>query len=239
MFAESLLESSPHIAHRAGWAKLISLLLQCLSLAVMLSVPLFQVERLQVIAPPPSIRLTSVQQPVITHSDTARLSSRAAQETEYVMLQPPSIPPHIAHLNDLGENIPATPNLGTLCASNCGGSISIGNIVTAGNMDAPRPAPPSRVLNVSEMQLGTLVRKVLPDYPAIAKQIRLQGAVVLLATIAKDGHVEHVEPVTGPRMLVAAAKRAVEQWQYRPYMLNHEPVEVQTQITVNFILNRE
>ena len=87
------------------------------------------------------------------------------------------------------------------------------------------------------MQLGALVHKVLPEYPAIAKQIRLQGAVVLLATIAKDGHVEHVEPISGPAMLVLPAKRAVEQWQYRPYILNHEPVEVQTQITVNFILN--
>jgi protein TonB len=88
------------------------------------------------------------------------------------------------------------------------------------------------------MQLGALVHKVLPEYPAIAKQIHLQGAVVLLATIAKTGRVEHIEPISGPAMLVAPAMRAVHQWQYRPYILNHEPVEVQTQITVNFVLNQ-
>jgi protein TonB len=106
-------------------------------------------------------------------------------------------------------------------------------------MDIPRPAPAKGPVRVSEMQLGALIRKVLPEYPAIAKQVHQQGAVVLLATIAKDGHVEHVQPVSGPAMLVAPAMRAVEQWQYRPYVLNHEPVEVQTQITVNFLLNRE
>jgi protein TonB len=237
MFAESLLESSPHIGHRAGWAKLSSLLLQCTAVAVVLAVPLFHIERLQALAPPPSVRLTSVQQPVVTHPDTARLSSGAVAET-YEIVQPPSIPSQMARMNDAREGTPGTPNLGTVCLTGCGGGVSLGNIVSTGTMDVPRPAPPTRPLHVSEMQLGTLVRKVLPEYPAIAKQIRLQGAVVLLATIAKDGHVENVEPVSGPAMLVLPAKRAVEQWQYRPYILNHEPVEVQTQITVNFVLNQ-
>ena len=89
------------------------------------------------------------------------------------------------------------------------------------------------------MQLGDLVHRVTPEYPAIAKQIHLQRAVVLLATIGKDGHVEQVKAISGPPLLQNAAKQAVAQWQYRPYVLNHEPIEVQTQITVNFVLNRE
>jgi len=89
------------------------------------------------------------------------------------------------------------------------------------------------------MQLGDLVRKVVPEYPAIAKQLHIQGTVMLLATVGKDGHVEHVRSVSGPPLLVNSAKQAVEQWQYRPYLLNHEPVIVETQITVNFVLNRE
>jgi protein TonB len=89
------------------------------------------------------------------------------------------------------------------------------------------------------MQLGDLVRKVVPEYPTIAKQLRMQGSVVLLATVGKDGRVEHVQTVSGPPLLVRSAREAVEQWQYRPYLLNHEPVVVQTQITVNFVLNRE
>jgi protein TonB len=89
------------------------------------------------------------------------------------------------------------------------------------------------------MQLGDLVRKVVPDYPTIAKQLGIQGSVLLTATVGKDGRVEHVQVVSGPPLLVHSAKQAVEQWQYRPYLLNHEPVVVQTQITVNFVLNRE
>lgn len=99
----------------------------------------------------------------------------------------------------------------------------------------PHATKPPRV---SEMQLGDLIRKVIPEYPIIAKQIHLEGAVVLLATVGKDGRVEHVQPVSGPPLLVRPAMIAVEQWQYRPYMLNQEPVVVQTQITVNFVLNR-
>ena len=236
MFAESLLESSPHIGHRAGWAKLSSLLIQCTAVAVVLAIPLFHIERLQVLPPPPSIRLTSVQ-PVV-RTEAVDLSRGAASENSYTMVQPRSIPPTLPRGDEHNDAVPGVPNVGSLCVSGCGSGIPIGNIVSSGPMAPPRPAPPRRPLPVSEMQLGTLVRKVLPEYPAIAKQIRLQGAVVLLATIAKDGHVEHVEAISGPPMLVLPAKRAVEQWQYRPYILNHEPVEVQTQITVNFVLNQ-
>jgi protein TonB len=89
------------------------------------------------------------------------------------------------------------------------------------------------------MQLGDLVRKLVPEYPAIAKQLHIEGPVVLLATIGRSGRVEQVQVLRGPALLQRAAKQAVEQWQYRPYVLNHEAIEVQTQITVNFVLNRE
>lgn len=238
MFAESLLESSPHIGHRAGWTKLTSLLLQSTAVAVVLAIPLFHIERLQVIPPPPSIRLTSVQQPV-TATETTRLSRGMESAPSYTILQPPSIPSTVARVNDRSEAGPGVPVVGPICVTSCGAGFPIANIVSSGSMNIPHPAAPTRPLHVSEMQLGTLVRKVLPEYPAIAKQIRLQGAVVLLATIRKDGSVKDVQPVSGPALLQESAKRAVEQWQYRPYVLNREPVEVQTQITVNFVLNRD
>lgn len=238
MFAESLLESSPHIGHRAGWAKLTSLLLQCMGIAVILAIPLFHIERLQVLPPPPSIRLTNVQQPVV-RTETADLTQRAASETPYTMLQPRSIPTTIARVDDRNDAVPGPPNVSAICVSGCESAIPIGSIVSSGSMSPPRPAPPNHPVPVSEMQLGALVRKVLPEYPAIAKQMRQQGSVVLTATIGKDGRVKNVEPLSGPALLVAPAIRAVKQWEYRPYILNHEPVEVQTQITVNFLLNRE
>jgi len=238
MFAESLLESSPHIGHGAGWAKLTSLLLQCTAIAVVLAIPLFHIERLHVLPPPPSIRLASVQRPVV-RTEPTDLTRGAASETSYTILQPRSIPTTIARVDDRNDATSEVPQVGPLCVTNCSSGLPITTIINSSGFSVPKPPPPTRPVPVSEMKLGALVRKVLPEYPAIAKQMRQQGAVVLMATIGKDGRVENVQPLRGPALLVGPAIRAVEQWQYRPYILNHEAVEVQTQITVNFVLNRE
>jgi len=83
---------------------------------------------------------------------------------------------------------------------------------------------------------GLLVHQVKPNYPALAKQARIQGSVVLQAAIGKDGSIQNLRLVSGHPMLAPAAIEAVKQWKYRPYFLNGEPVEVDTQITVNFTL---
>jgi protein TonB len=85
---------------------------------------------------------------------------------------------------------------------------------------------------------GNLIRRVEPQYPAIAKQIHLEGVVVLNAIISREGNIERVDVASGPGVLALAAREAVRQWKYRPYFLNGEPVEVETQITVNFTLDR-
>ncbi|HWY21436.1 MAG TPA: energy transducer TonB [Candidatus Acidoferrum sp.] len=98
----------------------------------------------------------------------------------------------------------------------------------------PRPAPlPVRVSHMSE---GDLVRKVLPTYPSLARSARIQGQVLLQAVISKQGAIENLRVLAGHPMLVPAAIEAVRQWRYRPYVLNNEAVEVETQITVNFSL---
>jgi protein TonB len=81
-----------------------------------------------------------------------------------------------------------------------------------------------------------LVHRVQPEYPPIAKAARIQGQVLLRAVIAKDGSIENLRVVSGHPMLVTSALNAVRQWQYRPYLLNGDAVEVDTQITVNFVL---
>ena len=236
MFADSLLESAPHPGHRAAWSKLVSVFLQCLALAFALSIPLFHVERLQFVPPLPSIRMTNVQQPPVMHQESAAASSAPALPNQIV--EPKWIPRTVARVDDGWSQSGPTP-LGPLCGASCGNSIPITNIISAGppmiTVTQPHSTKPPRV---SEMQLGGLIRRVIPEYPIIAKQMRLEGAVVLLATVGKDGRVEHVQPVSGPPLLVRPAMLAVQQWQYRPYLLNHEPVVVQTQITVNFVLNR-
>ena len=85
---------------------------------------------------------------------------------------------------------------------------------------------------------GNLIHRVEPQYPAIARQIHLEGAVVLKAMISKEGNIEQLEVASGPGLLAVAAKEAVRQWKYRPYFLNGQPIEVETQITVNFVIGQ-
>jgi protein TonB len=85
---------------------------------------------------------------------------------------------------------------------------------------------------------GLLVRKVTPNYPQMAKIARVQGPVVLAAVIDKDGTIQNLHVLsTASPLLNQAAIDAVKQWKYKPYVLNGEPVVVDTQITVNFTLS--
>ena len=89
---------------------------------------------------------------------------------------------------------------------------------------------------VSDMMQASLIHRVEPVYPPIAKAARVSGTVVLQATISKSGTIENLKVVSGNAMLQSAALDAVRQWRYRPYMLNGEPVEVDTTINVVFNL---
>jgi protein TonB len=81
-----------------------------------------------------------------------------------------------------------------------------------------------------------LMYQMRPQYPRLAVQARIQGTVVLQAVIGKDGTVQDLRLISGHPLLAPAAIEAVKQWRYRPYLLNNEPVEVDTQINVNFTL---
>jgi protein TonB len=87
------------------------------------------------------------------------------------------------------------------------------------------------------MLQGNLIRRVEPTYPPLARNARIEGSVVLTATISKAGTIENLRVLSGHPLLVSAAIDAVRQWRYRSYILNNEPVEVETQITVNFRLS--
>lgn len=101
----------------------------------------------------------------------------------------------------------------------------------------PQDAVPQRV-RVSQGVASALVAdKVDPVYPPLARQARIQGTVVLHVIIGKDGGIATLDLVSGHPMLAPAAIAAVKQWKYRPYLLNGEPVEVDTQILINFTLD--
>ncbi len=103
----------------------------------------------------------------------------------------------------------------------------------------PAFKPVLQSLNISQgVSQGLLIKKVAPSYPTAAQRMRIEGTVELLATISKDGAITHVKVLSGDAQLTKAATDAVKQWKYKPYLLNGEPVEIQTQITVNFKLPR-
>ncbi len=102
---------------------------------------------------------------------------------------------------------------------------------------AAAQAMPDRVRVSSGVTSGLLQTKVNPNYPPLARQARIQGAVILRVVISKTGDVQDVQLISGHPMLAPAAIEAVKQWKYRPYLLNGDPVEVETQVQVNFTLS--
>jgi protein TonB len=100
----------------------------------------------------------------------------------------------------------------------------------------PVPKGPTRIKLGGNVQEAKIVARPQPVYPPLAKQARIQGNVVLHAIIDKDGTVTQLEVISGHPLLVQAALAAVKQWRYQPTQLNGEPVEVDTQITVSFVL---
>jgi protein TonB len=105
--------------------------------------------------------------------------------------------------------------------------------------EPPHAEPPHvrPMLRSGEVMAAMLVHRVEPQYPPIAKIAHISGTVHLRAIIGKDGTVRELEVVDGNPMLAQAAKVAVQNWRYQPTRLNGEPVEVETYVTVNFILN--
>jgi len=99
------------------------------------------------------------------------------------------------------------------------------------------PKPVLQTLNISQgVSQGLLIKKIQPTYPHNALSMRLEGAVELMATISKNGDITKIKVLSGDSQLTKAATDAVKQWKYKPYLLNGEPVEIQTQVTVNFKL---
>jgi protein TonB len=103
--------------------------------------------------------------------------------------------------------------------------------------DAAAFKPTLQTLSISQgVSTGLLIKKVPPTYPPSALRMRIEGKVELLATVSKDGDITHIKVLSGDQQLTKAASDAVSKWKYKPYLLNGEPVEIQTQVTVNFKL---
>jgi protein TonB len=124
------------------------------------------------------------------------------------------------------------PSMTAIAAADSSGALP--NLMVG---ESNAPAPVLGTLNVSQgVSRGLLVKKTSPVYPPSAMQMHIEGAVELVATISKNGDISAVKVSSGNPQLARAAVDAVKQWKYKPYLLNGEPVEIQTQVTVNFKL---
>lgn len=139
-------------------------------------------------------------------------------------------------IRDVGVPVTGPPNI----AVPFGGSAFPGSIGDDSAPAAPRkPEPPVvRVLRRSEgAEESQLITRVIPAYPQIARVARIAGTVELLVLVGRDGTVLWVQVLSGSPLLAAAAKQAVEKWRYRPATLDGQAVEVESRVTVTFVLD--
>jgi protein TonB len=242
MFADSLLDSPWADRSRRGWTTLVSFALQAAAAGLLLLLPLLYTQGLpqfQLMAalvaptPPPAPPPTGPARN--SRANTSNLSSQGQ------MIAPRFVPREILHVDEPSAP-PPVDLAGPGVRGGTGDSMARGGIL--GSVGGPNvflpPPPPTLAVHsprISTMMEGNLIYRVQPQYPPLARQARVQGIVVLSAMISREGKIENLQVVSGHPMLVQSAIDAVRQWRYRPYYLNNEPVEVETQVTVNFTLS--
>jgi protein TonB len=240
MFEDSLLESSGKLTARYPFATVVSFAGQLIVLSALLLLSLLYTESLptqhwvnilQAPPPPPSAPATP---------RAAAAAATRSGAVSVALVVPREIPKSIAP--DRTER--AAPGAQKGIAADLLGSVPgdsmgiVNSLLRPATPVLPRLAP--QKLRVSSgVAEGMLVRQVNPQYPAPAKLARIEGRVALQAVIGKDGMIENLHVISGHPFLVAAAIEAVKQWRYKPYFLNGEPVEVETQIVVNFVLTHD
>jgi periplasmic protein TonB len=232
------LESSWDQSARRGRATVASFTLQSVSLCLLIAASILWVQR------PPQVRWLQISPPVaFNQSEEAQrppLDRKVVASMVHMrpIIALPSVPRETPTISD-AESDPLAVDAPSLDVG-AGGGPGIGANHGLGDgwpiVIPARPAPLKPLL-VSHWAEGNLLHRVPPLYPALARQARIQGPVELRAIISKTGTIENLALVSGHPMLSAAAIAAVKQWRYRPYLLNNEPIEVEAEITVNFVLS--
>lgn len=243
MFEDSLLESGGRLKTKRGRTTMVAIVLECMAVGVMVLIPLIFTEALPkqqlmtfLVAPPPpppppppAAAPVHVVKQVETNIVNGELRTPTKIPKAIKMVQEDEAPPPVMSTGGVVGGVP-----GGVPGGQMGGVI--GGIISSTPVAVPKVATPQRVRVSQGVSTGLLIRKVNPTYPPLARQARIQGTVVLHAVISKDGSIEGLTLISGHPMLAPAAIDAVKQWKYKPYLLNGEPVEVDTEVMVNFTL---
>ena len=253
MFEQTFVDGT--VKTNKGWTVILSFGLQIIAVGVLVLIPLIYTDTLPkatltsfLVAPPPPPPPPPPPQPV-AQVKVVKVAPRQFDAGR--LMAPKSIPKEIAMIKE--EDLPPPSAAGGVVGGVPGGVPGgtaggvIGGIIGSVPVAAPPPPPPpvkAEVKQVQRIRVGgnvqaaNLIRKVTPQYPPLAKQARVQGTVKFQAIIGKDGTIQNLQLLTGHPLLVPAATDAVKQWLYKPTLLNGEPVEVVTQIDVNFTLSQ-
>ena len=240
LFQNSLVVSGAKPRPRNPWAAVGSVTLLSLVLLVLVVIPLFHTdtlpkrERLTMLYMPPAAAVSNdTKISVPTSASRYTPTTMRIPSPVHITQEPPSPP-----LDTPGGVVGGVPG-GVVGGSPNGALSQVLRSTSSMPVLAKTLAPtPKRVHVPAQVAEANLVYDVAPKYPPEAGRARIEGTVVLLAVIGKDGSVEDVRVKSGVSALARAAIEAVKQWRYRPYLLNGEPVEVNSQITINFTLSR-
>src|SRR5580704_17469187 len=235
MFENSLMESDNRIKAKSRWS-LLAFLVNGGALLALIIWPLLHPEALptQMMAtlmvapsppapPPPVAPAPKVQIKSQMLSDKVQAPSRIPKEIKQV--NEAALPPSMLDVIGVEGLTRGTP----------GGIGAIIDSVGTGPAVVVKREVPTKLSISSGVMVGNLLEKTMPQYPAVARVAGIQGVVVLQATISQNGLIQNLRVISGPPMLQRAAMDAVRSWRYKPYLLNGDPVEVET--TVNVVFN--
>lgn len=250
MFSDSLLEFAG-AGKRKAMATTTSFIFNCLAVGVMLIMPMVFTDTLPkaqlltfLVAPPPPPpppppaaveqvkRIVREIQTDMLNTGQLRTPTKIPRKVE--MIKEEIAPPPMTAASGVVGGVP-----GGIPGGQLGGVIG-GIVNSTSNLSAvPKliPNTPQRIRISQGVTKGLLIHKEEPTYPSIARAARVQGDVVLSAVIDINGQIQNLQLISGHPMLVPAALAAVKQWRYKPYLLNGQPVEVETTITVIFSLS--
>jgi periplasmic protein TonB len=239
MFADLVISSPNPTRTNKPWTVVVSMLFQAFFLGIFILIPLIYTEALpktmmsmMLVAPPPP-----PPPPPPAPAQIVRIKPQVHLMDAGKLVQPRAIPKDIKIIKEEAE-----PDMGGATGGVPGGVAggSMGGVMGGIIGGAPPPPKPTaaRIRQGGSVQAALLVNKVQPVYPPLARQTRISGTVRLHAIISKVGSVESLEVLSGHPLLVRAAMDAVQQWKYKPTLLNGEPVEVDTTIDVIFSLNQ-
>jgi protein TonB len=213
------------------WTALVSFTLQAMLVAAALTYPLLHPDS-----------LPRVLHPVFVPVSGAAVTPSHASSTAHGTNAAPVLPITVSsrairwgHTSERAESgSPQAPNIPGLGSADQPSVID--SILSSHVQPPPRVSVQRENIRRSVIMEGNLIHKVEPQYPFIAKQLHIEGTVVLKAFISREGTIERLQIEKGQQFLARAAIEAVQQWRYRPYYLNNQPIAVETEITVNFKL---